>query len=228
VTKSLWQYHDKKDDLEPIFDYFRYRANEAIRIGIEKNLTSKFKLHYQLYHKLRLGSQFHSKYVYGALECAAAKLKLYKKTLKKKSDARKPYISKNHFIIDNQSYKIEQDTIRIPTEPERYVFNRLTRYILEKIKGTKPGNVTITDDKLIISYSKNIPEQKSSNFIGIDRNLNNLTICDSKGNFVVHDISKAQKIIASYSTVKNKFRRNDVRIRKKLSKIRQTTEEQSS
>ncbi|MEX2348384.1 MAG: hypothetical protein WD531_01655, partial [Nitrosopumilaceae archaeon] len=71
VTKCVWQYHDKKDDLKPVFDYFRYCANEVIRIGIEKNLTSKFKLHYQLYPKLRLDSQFHSKYVYGALECAA-------------------------------------------------------------------------------------------------------------------------------------------------------------
>src|SRR5437660_11559864 len=73
VTKCVWQYHDKKDELEPVFDYFKYCANEAIRIGIEKNLTSKFKLHYQLYNKLRLSSKFHSKYVYDELECAASK-----------------------------------------------------------------------------------------------------------------------------------------------------------
>jgi len=88
VIKCVWQYHNKKDELDPVFDYFRYCANEAIRIGIEKNLTSKFKLHYQLYHKLRLDSQFHSKYVYGALECAAARLKQYKKILKKKPNAK--------------------------------------------------------------------------------------------------------------------------------------------
>ncbi|MDH2907573.1 MAG: hypothetical protein PXX83_05710 [Candidatus Nitrosotalea sp.] len=83
VTQCVWQYHDRKGDLEPIFDYFRYCANEAIRVGIEKNLSSKYKLHYQLYHELRLDSKFHSKYVYGALECAASKLKLYKRTQEK-------------------------------------------------------------------------------------------------------------------------------------------------
>lgn len=216
VTQCVWQYHDKKEDLGPVFDYFRYCANEGIRIGIEKNLSSKFKLHYRLYHKLRLDSKFHSKYVYGALECSASKLKLYKKTLKKQSHAKKPYISRNHIILDNQSYKIEQDIIRIPTEPTKYLFIKLTRYVCEKIKGMKLGNLTISDDKIILSYSKDILEQRPTNFIGMDRNLNNVTTYDSKGNCIVYDLSKAQEIITSYNTVKSKFRRNDSRIKKKI------------
>lgn len=216
VTECVWQYHNRKDVLGPVFDYFRYCANEAIRIGVEKNLTSKYKLHYQLYHKLRVNSEFHSKYVYGALECAASKLKMYKKTLKKKPHAKKPYVSKNHLIIDNQSYKIEHNTIRIPIESTKYIFIRLVSYVCRKIKDTKLGNVTITDDKIIISYSKDIPEQKPDSFIGIDRNLDNVTTCDTHGNCIVRNLSKAQKIITSYDTVKNRFRRNDTRMRKKI------------
>ncbi|MFZ1075942.1 MAG: transposase [Nitrosotalea sp.] len=216
VIKCVWQFHDKKDDLRQVFDYFRYCANEAIRIGIEKDLTSKYKLHYQLYHTLRLHSQFHSKYVYGALECAASKLKMYKKTLKKKLDAKRPYITRNHLILDNQSYKIEHDTIRIPIKATKYLSIKLTSYVLEKIKHTKLGSLVITDDKIIISYSKEIPEQRHGNFIGVDRNLNNVTIWDSKGDCIVHDLSSAQRIITLYSTVKSKFRRNDSRIRKKI------------
>jgi hypothetical protein len=140
VTRCVLQYHDKKEEFEPVFDYFRYCANEGIKIGIEKNLTSQYSLHYQLYHKLRLNTQFHSRYVYGFLECAASKLKLYKKTLKKKPHAKKPYVSRNHLIISNMSYKIEQDTIRVPTEATKYIFIRLTKYVCEKIKGTKLGS----------------------------------------------------------------------------------------
>lgn len=216
VTQCVWQYHDKKEELEPIFDYFRYCANEAIRIGIEKNLSSKFKLHYQLYHKLRLDSKFHSRYVYGSLECAASKLKLYKKIFKKKPHTKKPYVSKNHLIISNASYKIKQDILRVPTESEKYIFIRLTKYVCEKIKGTKLGNVTITNDRISISYSKEILEQKPVNFIGIDRNLNNVTICDSKRNYVIHDLSKANEIVTQYSAVKSRVRRNDSRIKKKI------------
>ncbi|SMH72091.1 hypothetical protein [Candidatus Nitrosotalea okcheonensis] len=216
VTKCVWQYHNKKNEFEPVFDYFKYCANEAIRIGIEKNLTSKFNLHYQLYHILRLDSQFHCKYVYGALECAASKLKLYKKIIKKKPDAKKPHVSTNHLIMDNMSYKIDQDIIRIPTEPEKYVFIKLTKYVLEKIRNMKLGQITITIDKLIISYSKEIPVHKSTNFLGIDRNLNNLTTCDSSGDYIIHDLANAQKIITLYGIVKSKFKRNDVRIRKRI------------
>ena len=183
---------------------------------MEQNLTSKFKLHHQLYHKLRLDSKFHSKYTYGALECAAARLKPYKKILKKKPDAKRPYISKNHLIIDNQSYKIERDTIRVPTEPAKHLFIRLTRYVCGKIKDAKLGNVTITDNKLIISYSKYIPRQKPSNFTGIDRNLDNVTTYDIHGNGIAYDLSKTQKIIASYDIVKSRFKRNDSRIRRKI------------
>ena len=173
-------------------------------------------MYYQLYHKLRLDSQFHSKHVFGALECAASKLKLYKKMLKENPDAKKPYISKNHLIIDNQSYKIENGIIRITTETGRYVFIKLTRYVCEKIRGRKLGNLVITDNKLIISYSKEISMQKPDNLIGIDRNLNNVTTCDMSGSCIVHDLSKAQKIIESYGTVKSRFKRNDSRIRKKI------------
>ncbi|MDE1813329.1 MAG: hypothetical protein KGI05_01565 [Thaumarchaeota archaeon] len=138
---------------------------------------------------------------------------------KKKPNAKKPYISKDHLILDNQLYDIKHDTVRIPTEPTRYIFIKLTRYVCEKIMGTKLGNVTMTDDKLIISYSKNVTQQRPSNFIGVDRNLDNVTTCDSQGKYVVHDLSKIQKIITSYSTVKSRFRRNDSRIRQDISKI---------
>ncbi|HKU32477.1 MAG TPA: transposase [Candidatus Nitrosotalea sp.] len=216
VTKCAWQYHDKNDDLGPVFDYYRYCANEAIRIGIEKKITSKFKLYYQLYHKLRLDSQFHCKHVYGALECAASRLKIYKKTLKKKPNAKRPYISKNHLILDNQSYKIEKNIVRIPTESGKYVFIKLTNYVYKKIMDTKLGNITITDDKIIISYSRDIKEQNPTNSVGIDRNLENVTTYNSQGNCIVYDLAKAQRIVTSYCRIKSKFRRNDSRIRKKI------------
>ena len=113
VTKCVWQYHDRKSELQPVFDYFRTIVNVAIRVGIEKNLTSKFKLHYEHYYKLR--SEFHSRYVYGALECAASKLKLFRKIKRRNPQAKIPYVSKNHLILDNQSYKVLDDTISIPS-----------------------------------------------------------------------------------------------------------------
>jgi putative transposase len=150
------------------------------------------------------------------LECAISKIKLYRKTLRKRLNTKKPYISRNHVVLDNKSYRIEDGFIRIPIEAWKYLFIPLTGYVLEKIKNVKLGSITITDDKIIISYSMDIPEKKPDIFLGIDRNLGNVTTYDSKGKHFVYDLSKAQKIISSYNEVKSKFRHNDSRIRKKI------------
>ncbi len=50
----------------------------------------------------------------------------------------------------------------------------------------------------------------------MDINLDNVTTYDSQGNYIAHDLSKAQKIISSYGTVKSRFRLNDARIRRKV------------
>ena len=153
----------------PVFNYFRDVANEAIRIRVEKSLTSKFNLHYELYYKIR--SEFHCKYVYGALECAASKLKNCRKTLRKNLKTKTAYISKNHLPLNNELYKISDGQIRIPIRPRRYCRIKLNHYVLEQIRGTKLGSITITEDKLIIAYSKQVTEQKPTGLVAIDRNL---------------------------------------------------------
>ena len=52
----------------------RQAANEAIRVGDEKNLTSRKELHSILYRPLR--ESFYAKYTAGAITCAKSKLKL--------------------------------------------------------------------------------------------------------------------------------------------------------
>jgi len=214
VTKCVWQHHDRKIELQPVFEYFRSIANVAIRAGVEKNLTSKFKLHYELYYKLR--SEFHSKYVYGALECATSKLKLFRKIKRKNPQTKIPYISKNHLILDNQSCKILDGQIRIPVKPKHYCTVKLNHYVLEQLQDAKLGSITITENKLIISYSKEVTQQKPSDFVAVDRNLDNITCADSKGNTQQIDLLQATKIKETYRHVKSNFKRNDVRIRTKI------------
>lgn len=214
VTKCVWQSHDKKAELQPVFDYFRYCTNEAIRIGNQKKITSKFSLHKELYYKLR--SDFVAKFVYGALECAAAKLKQYKKAKRKNPDARLPYVWKNMLCLDNQIYKIENGMLKFPVKPKQYCCISLNSYVLEQLENTKLGSLTITSNKLVISYSKDVTEKKPEHFSGIDRNLDNATSFDSKGKFMVYNLQKATKIKQKYRTVKSHFRRNDVRIKKKI------------
>ena len=93
-VKCVWQYHDQSDSLREVFDYFRFCTNEAIRISDEKNLTSRGKMHHELYKHLRSNSEFLSKYVQCSIAVAKARLKLYRKTLKKKPNAKRPYVTR--------------------------------------------------------------------------------------------------------------------------------------
>lgn len=214
VVKCVWQHHDKKSELQPVFDYFRSIANEAIRIGAERSITSRFMLHNILYYKLR--TEFHCKYVYGALECAASKLRLFRQVKKKNLKARIPYISKNHLILDNRAYKITDGQIRIPTNSGFYCFIKLNHYVLEQLQAKKLGSITITEEKIVISYSKQNTVQHTTDFVAVDRNLDNATTFDTQNKFVIYDLHKANQIKLAYKQVKSKFRRNDVRIRKKI------------
>lgn len=214
VTKCVWQFHDKESDLQPVFDYFRFCTNEVIRIGSQKQNTSKFSLHKELYLKLR--DDFYARYVYGALECAASKIKQYRKAKRKKTDSNTPYVWKNMFKLDNQSYKISDDHIRIPIKKGQCYVIKLSSYVLEQLENTKLGSITVTGNKLIISYSKEVEQQKPFDFVAVDRNLDNVTAFDTENKLAVHDLHEATKIKERYRYVKSKFKRDDIRIRKKI------------
>lgn len=144
------------------------------------------------------------------------KAKTVQKGKKEKSYAKIPYIWKSMFKLDNQGYKISDKHIRIPIRKREYCAIKLATYVLEQLKHAKLGSITITENKLIISYSKEIDMLKPSDFVAIDRNLDNVTAFDTENNLTVHNLHKATKIKARYSQIKSKFRRNDLRIRKKI------------
>ena len=52
--------------------------------------------------------------------------------------------------------------------------------------------------------------------IGIDRNLNNVTIAETNGNITIHDLSKATKVKNKIRQTRRHFKRNDTRIRKRV------------
>jgi len=214
VTKCVWQFHDKKEQLTDLFDYFRYCTNEGIRIADEKNLTSRNTIHHELYKTLR--SDFLAKYTQGALSVAKARLKLYRKTLKKHPNAKRPYVKRDMIILDNQNFKITNGYLRFPTKPKQYVWVKLTSYILEKMDNTKLGSITLTPEKLIIAYSKEVLLKEPEHYQGIDRNLDNATSYDSTGKFMIYNLSKTNEIKSKYREIKSHFKRNDNRIMKKI------------
>ena len=213
-NKCIWQFHDKSNELKDVFDYFKFCTNEMIRVSIEKNLTSRGAMHNEFYKNMK--SKFMAKYIQGAISVAKSKSKQYRGAKRKKPDAKIPYVIKYHIKLDNQGFKIKNDVIKIPIEPHKYIHIKLNSYMIKTIKDTKLGSITLTPNKLIISYSKDIQETKPEHYVGIDRNLDNATSYDTNNKFMIYDLSKTNQIKETYKNVKSKLKRNDVRIRKKI------------
>ncbi|WKT57535.1 transposase [Candidatus Nitrosotenuis chungbukensis] len=199
---------------------FRWMINEAIRIGIERNITSQQAFNSNVYHYLSDNTEFLKLYVARAMQIARSKINHLRKTRRKNPNAKIPHYKKPHVIVDKQSYRIIGNTLLIGVRPgQSYVGIPLNNYTVSQISDpcTKIGAITITQDTISISILKETPSIKFVEFIGIDTNLNNISAVHSDGTTNVYsDIVKITKIKERYRKVTSHFKRNDTRIRRKI------------
>lgn len=201
-------------EVNPLLETFRQMINEAIRVGMEKNITSRFRLQKEVYNRLHNG--LHTWYILSAVEKACAILKNYRKAKRKNPKTKKPYVKKPFLSIGNQAYRIIDGKLRLPTQPRKFIYIPLNKYTLKVLSepNLKLGSITLTANTVSISFSKETAEIEPSGYIGIDRNLDNVTTASSNGEVTVYDLSKATRVKAVYNDVRSHFRRNDARIRK--------------
>ncbi len=215
VTKSVKQPHHCRQ-LDRLMEEFRHMVNEAIRIGIEKNITSKLRLRNELYLKFK--NEFHTCYISMAVFKAHALLKSYRKSFKKNSNTKKPYVQKKFFVVNSFVYRILDGDMRIPTRPREFVKISLNKYTLNILSepNLKFGNATISSDTISISFSKDIDQKKPHGYMGIDTNLANATSIDERGKTTVVDMSSIISRKIKYRDIISHFTRHDVRIQKRL------------
>ncbi|MEX0763909.1 MAG: transposase [Nitrosopumilaceae archaeon] len=215
AVKAVKQNHNC-NEISKLMEEFHFMINEAIRIGLAKNITSKFTLRNELYPLFK--NEFHTSYISMAVFKAHAILKNYRKSKKKNTDTKAPYVSKRFIVIDSGCHKILHDHFYFPTKPRQFIAIPLNNYTGKILSdpSLKLGNAILTANTLSISYYTNIELRKPSGHVGIDRNLDNITCVNNKGNIQQIDLSYATKIKEKYRRAKSHFRRNDNRIKAKL------------
>jgi len=203
-------------EINNLLETFRKMVNEAIRVGLQKNITSRFSLSNAVYKPLHNG--LHTWYILSAIEKACAILKNYRKAKRKKQKVKKPYVKKRFASIGTLGYKIVDNKLRLTIKPKQYVYISLNKHTLSVLSepNLKLGSITLTANTVSISFSKETAEIDPSGYIGIDRNLNNVTTISSNSEVAVYDLSEATRIKETYREVKSHFKRNDVRIRRRL------------
>lgn len=189
-------------------------VNDCIRIGLKENITSMRALSPKTYHRLE-GYDVLASYRLMVTGQAAGILRNYRKSKRRNPDTRIPYASKA-FLTDCYGFKIEGNKLRVPIRKGKQEYVQLNQHTLDTISGKVVNSITFTPSTLSIAYSKEVVEIEPVGAIGMDRNLDNITIADNDGGIQRFALSKATRIKERCRQTRRKFRRNDVRIARSL------------
>jgi len=104
-----------------------------------------------------------------------------------------------------------------PLMRDKYFDVQLDRYALEKLAGKKVRSLTVTPDSLSICYSEDVDPTAFTRVYGVDRNEKNIAFGD-RGTVTLVDVRSLVKIRQTTREIISSFKRNDVRIRRKLAR----------
>ena len=216
AVKAVKQSYHPIRELEDVLETFRQMVNYCIHVGLERNITGRFSLSNEVYRELHNG--LHTWYILSVIEKAAAILRNYRKSKRKNPNVKAPYVRKPFLSIGNQAYKIGDGILRLPTKPKQFVFIPLNKHTQKVLSAPslKLGSICLTASTVSINFSKETFEIDPVGLIGLDMNLDNVTLASSRGENGCYDLSKANQIKTVYRTVKSRLTRNDVRIRRRI------------
>src|SRR5438552_13562785 len=188
-------------------------VNVCVAIGIEENISSLKSLSLKSYH--RLSRDILSYYRLCAISTATGILRNHRKAKRRNSRTRIPS-AKKLMLTTCYGFKIQNDLLRLPVKPRKYVYVKLNSRTVQVLSGLNVRSVTLTSNSLGITYSKETVEIKPEGYVGVDRNLDNVTIASTDKAVKTFDLSKATGIKSTYRFVNSRFKRNDTGIRTRV------------
>jgi putative transposase len=186
-----------------LLEAFRNMVNHCIRVGLEKNVSSRLTLQNETYHQLN-GFGLHTWYSLSAIEVATAILKNYRKTKRKRRDVRVPRATKLIAKLGNQGYKVVDGKLRIPIKPREYFYIPLHKRAAQFLSDAtlKLGSVTLTACTVSMAFSKTAEIAEPKNYMAYDMNERSIDGVHMKedGELIVesHDLSRVSEARHGY------------------------------
>lgn len=216
-TKSVKQYgYFPSPKILDMLETFRRMVNDSIRIGLQYDTSTMKRLSTLAYHQLSR-YDIASYYKKCAIAKAAGILANRKKSIKRGYPTKMPYMRKPMLEL-SFGFKLEDGLLKMPSGNGYYYSLELNEYVKSILlfdPQIKIRSFILTPTSISICYSKEVKEIECSANSGIDRNLKNLSV----GNHEIviqYDLSKATQIAENTRGIVGSFKRNDIRIRKKI------------
>ena len=215
TIKSVKQSFMPTPEMLGLMETFRQMVNECVAIGLENDASTLKKLS-SLSYPLLARYYVISYYKLCAISHAAGILANRKKTLKRGLKPRNPY-AKQVLLISCYGFKIVEGVLKVPLGNGEYFDIPLNSYVRKVLSDSslQVRSFTLTADSLSICMSREVTEIECTSIEGVDRNLRNLTVGNAN-NVVQYDLSQAVDVAENTRSIIKSFKRNDVRIRRKL------------
>lgn len=182
VVKAIKFNYEPLQNILKLLETFKEMVNEAIQVGLEKRITSRFRLIKAVYTDFKRYG-LHTHYTLNACEVACSILKNHRRHKR-----RKPCIKRLMLKLDNQTYRLEREILRIPTKPREFIEIPLRfRDYHEKFfkdESLKRGSVTLTASTVSVSFSKETEVMEPLGVLGIDLNERSVDIATQQDCFV--------------------------------------------
>jgi len=213
AMKTIMQENQSSQELLSFLDEFRRMVNVCVAVGIEENVSSLKALSLKSYHRLNRDTL--SYYRLCAISAATGMIRNYRRAKRKNPRTRMPYARKL-MLTTCYGFKIHNGCLRLPIKPQEFVYVKLNSHTLQALSGLDVRSVTLTPWTLSIGYSRETVEINPEGYVGVDRNLDNVTAASTELTVKTFDLSKATRIKSDYRYVKSRFKRNDARIRTRV------------
>jgi putative transposase len=154
-----------------LLESFKDMVNLCIQTGLEKNLTSRFKLQGEVYHQLGAFG-LHSWYTLSAVEVATAILKNYRKAKRRQCNVQVPRAGKLMAKLGNQGYAIVDGRLRVPIKAREYFYIPLHKRAMQFLSDSslKLGSITLTTCMASLVFSKTVEVAEPKSYVAYDTN----------------------------------------------------------
>ncbi len=169
------------------------------------------------FYRTLKGSRLPSCYKVAAIARACEVVASRKKREKRGIDVKHPRPLRSVVCVISGFFVTMMGRLFVPLMRDKYFDIQLNPHTIKVLEGKKVRSLTITPDRLSFCYSEEIKAAPVKRVYGVDRNEKNITFGDREG-VVQLDVKNAVKMRQTTREIIGSFRRNDVRIRKQLSR----------
>ena len=196
---------------------FKQMTNDCIRIGLASDCSTLKSLSTLCYKELkRYGVP--SCYKLCAISKAAGILASRKKSIRRGFPTKDPRV-KNAVLVSCYRFKIMNGKLRIPLGGKKFEEIPLVKHTQRVLSdpALEVDSFTLTESSLSLCISKEVEQIVPVEAVGVDRNLNNLTV-GNRSQITYYDTSRVVKIGQTTNDIVKSFKRNDVRIRREIAR----------